>query len=207
MYNDFFKVIDTEEKAYWLGFIYADGCVTKNDKCLILELSAKDYDHIVKFQNAIKSTHNIKLYARNNYKYARLTIGCKEMVLDLKQKGCISHKSLLLVFPFCHIPDELISHFIRGYYDGDGCLSVTSNIKGTKKRTDYTLSFLGTKEMLDGINKYLPINMPIKKEMRIYRMRNQSKKVINDILSFLYQDASVYLERKYKKYIEYIKCA
>lgn len=60
----FFKTIDTEEKAYWLGFLYADGSVSKDLKAVTLELNIKDIDHIRKFKRAINSTHKITIKKR-----------------------------------------------------------------------------------------------------------------------------------------------
>ena len=67
-YNkDFFNKIDTEEKAYWLGFLYADGCIVTRSKCkkvtpmsLELVLSSIDINHLYKFLNSLESNIEIK---------------------------------------------------------------------------------------------------------------------------------------------------
>ena len=126
MIKDYFRTIDEESKAYWLGFLYADGCISNDLKTIIIELSAKDLRHIEKFKKAIEAPQNIQLYERDGVKFARIRIGCKEMVSDLIEKGCHPHKTFDVHFPNLDtVPNELIKHFIRGVFDGDGCISLT----------------------------------------------------------------------------------
>lgn len=149
MKTDYFKYIDSEEKAYWLGFLYADGCITTDKKYIILELSSEDLEHIKRFKDDIQAHQKIRIYKRNNIEYARLCIGCKEMVLDLIKVGCIPHKTFNIVFPEANIiPKNLIRHFIRGVFDGDGCISITNRKKKNKIYNIYTLSFLGTEKSI-----------------------------------------------------------
>ena len=62
--DDYFEIIDTEEKAYWLGFLYADGCVARkgNYYNIKIDQALYDYEHVLKFKEAINSTYPVKIY-------------------------------------------------------------------------------------------------------------------------------------------------
>lgn len=208
---DYFHVIDTEEKAYWLGFLYADGCVfisNHHSYSLILELSSVDKEHIQKFKTAIASDTLIKETQRDNRHISRLCIGNKELVCDLISHGCVPKKTLILDFPTI-ISQNLIRHFIRGYFDGDGCLSVKSYYHKQRKKDylSYSWFILGTRDLLSGMINYLPIKLDIVSVGKICRIRTQSLNNIKIILDYLYKDATIYLQRKYDKYIDYVKYA
>lgn len=201
----YFKTINTSEKAYWLGFLYADGCVTSNHKATIIELSKIDKYHLEKFNNCIQSDYPIS--DRENS--VRLAISRKEFAEYLINDGCIPRKSLILTFPDESIlSKQFIKYFILGYFDGDGCLSTI--LHKHKNRPNpcmiCELNMLGTYDMLFGILSNLPIEMKIiRKETNIYKFRISNKKEIIKILDYLYEDSPIYLERKHKKYIENIK--
>jgi hypothetical protein len=116
---DIFQNIDTEEKAYWLGFLYADGCVHSQENKIELGLAEKDYEHLNKFRNFLQIKN--KIAYRDSTKSYRLSFRSKKSKQDLIALGYIPCKSLLLHFPNSQqVPDYLIKHFIRGYFDGDG---------------------------------------------------------------------------------------
>lgn len=149
--ENYFEVINTPNKAYWLGFLYADGCVLvrekNNKKSYILEISLNEDDitHLEKFKMCLKSNSPIKYKTiKEKYKSCRLAICNKKICEDLIKLGCTPRKSLTLTFPSEEqVPKELIPHFIRGYLDGDGC--VFNN--GKEKR----IGFVGTKNILENI--------------------------------------------------------
>ena len=90
-----FEIIDTEEKAYWLGFLYADGYV--GDNRLELALQAKDLEHLVKFKEFMESEHVLEF--KKNANAYRIGIGSKKICSDLTNLGCYKAKSLTLQFP------------------------------------------------------------------------------------------------------------
>lgn len=211
----FFETIDTEEKAYWLGFLYADGSVSKDLKAVTLELNIKDIDHIRKFKRAINSTHKITIKKPSNAKCksARLAVSCKQMCLDLVNCGCVPCKSNILKYPSINIvPKYLEKHFIRGYFDGDGCIC---KIEGVRKRKDrnnalytykaYFLTFVGTINMLNGISKFLGYkNKYIQNTIYNYQLKFGGRPKIQKLMSKFYEGANIYLDRKYEKYMELI---
>ena len=205
--EDYFEIIDTEDKAYWLGFLYADGCVSKDGKQTVLGLANEDVDHIKLFNKCIKSTYEIT--HPDNNRYSRLTITKKKFTENLINKGCVPAKSLILKFPTEEqVPKKLLKHFIRGYFDGDGCLStILRTIKGKPNPImDCEVNFLGTLDMLTGITENIPIkNIRIFKFGKIYKFRIRNKKDIITLLDYLYEDSHFYLKRKYNKYLDNVK--
>lgn len=207
--ENFFSKIDTEQKSYRLGFLYADGFVTAQHKVGIT-LCAKDILHIEKFRKDIEASHNIHIYEGQGYEgtkaSARILISSKKLVSDLKNLGCIEHKSLVLKFPSIEqVPEKYQLDFIRGYLDGDG--SITSGGKNHPLR----LKFCGTWEFLEGVRAVLntvifPDEIVAKLEKRKKDNKNNyaitigSTKRVLKILNALYSDATVFLDRKYCLY-------
>lgn len=207
LYNldvDYFKNIDTEDKAYWLGFLYADGCVTQDKKSLHINLAPVDIEHLKKFIKCIQSNHVVKY--RDNNRYVSLIICNKQFINNLVDKGCVPAKSLILRFPSKDIvPDYLIRHFIRGYFDGDGCYSAIMRKCANKPNPIFMgeIKFLGTYDMMEHISQELPCdNVDVSKDGAIYKIRYHKKELLKAILSYMYDDSVIYLDRKYQKYLD-----
>lgn len=192
-----FENIDTEEKAYWLGFIYADGYV--NNRQIELTLKESDYEHIKKFKSFMHSEHKISY--KKSVKAYRITICSPKIANDLTRLGCFQCKSLTLKFPTEEqVPKHLIHHFMRGYYDGDG--SITINLE----KKCYLISVLGTSEFLDEYEKN--ILRAIGRDKPNKRFHNGQalgiqyggRLQVEKICDFLYRDATIYLDRKYNKF-------
>lgn len=170
-YNkDYFTTIDTPEKAYWLGFLYADGCITRFYKgeqlrsmSLELTLKSEDKKHLEKFRDALGA--NVPIQDRiiaKKYAANRIVINNTKMCNDLIKLGCIPKKSLTLTFPTeQQVPSTYISHFIRGYFDGDGCVSYTEHEvyhkqkKKFYKQYSYLCGFTGNEQFISVIKTLL----------------------------------------------------
>lgn len=204
--ENYFDVIDTEEKAYWLGFIYADGFIaskTKHqNKKVGITLAIKDEEHLYKFRKAIEGTMPIQNYLTSggytkDRPYCRIIISSPHMAEQLILKGVFEHKSLTLKFPtYDIVAKHLTAHFVRGYFDGDGSLKtdgVSTHICGTKEFLNDLMLEVGVKSKLyikkelaeRGVNNYY-ISLPM-----------QASKII---LNYMYKDANIYLDRKYDLY-------
>lgn len=201
--SDFFENINTEEKAYWLGFLTADGCLTKNGY-LKLALGKKDLEHLKKFKHDIKSKHKIRENAMQTigdkkYCVPNLSIKDKKIEQDLKNLGFNNNKSYEAYIPFSKIPNDLMNHYIRGLFDGDGSIYTTKNNK-----TSVVICTTSSCQMIDDITQYIKseLNLEVKYCVNTtYTDIKLNKK--NDIYAFqewLYKDATVYLERKYDKF-------
>lgn len=203
-YNvNYFDKIDTEEKAYWLGFLFADGAITQNKKSYNIELSLKleDKNHVRKFADSVN-----KEYINSNSTYRSRCILCSKHMFDvLNSYGCTTKKSLTLKFPDKTIftDESLIRHFIRGYVEGDGCLSW-----GNKMHTRCTISILGTKDFLDGIQRNFNSDKNYSnnsKDQNITKVLAYNGKIGFSFASYIYKDCNIYLDRKYNRYLQYCR--
>ena len=153
--KDFFKKW-APEMAYVLGFIVADGNLLKNKRgAHFIEIQSTDKEIIFKIRKLLQSNIKIGEYTpknKNHNKRYRIQIGSKEIFNDLVNLGITPKKSKTIALP--KIPDKLFSHFIRGYFDGDGCVSVGEYQKKNRKKLSTIISsnfVSGSKELLTEI--------------------------------------------------------
>lgn len=197
-----FYKIDSEESAYWLGFIYADGSIsyTPNDNktryVLEIGLAEKDKKHIKKFASFIGS--NCKITYRESSKSYRIIVSSKEMTINLHNLGIIKNKTYIdnIEKLWLSVPKEFQKDFIRGYFDGDGHIA-----------KNYVISFTSYYEksvlyILD--NCLLPTpsyKIYHKGDSNTVSIRLRQKESIL-FLHFMYDNCSIYLDRKYEKYLK-----
>lgn len=113
--ESYFEKINSFNKAYWLGFLFADGYNRYSE--ITINLHSKDIQHLEKFKNALSSEHKIRQHPSRNiatFKFRSLKMG-----KDLYNLGCIKNKSLIMDKP-SNIKEKFLPAFIRGYFDGDG---------------------------------------------------------------------------------------
>lgn len=199
---DFFEKIDTEEKAYWFGFISADGHIGKNRNSIKITLALKDKKHVEKFKKSIKSEHSIvirKHEAFNNvFEAAEIVINNKKIHSDLYNLGLRNLKVNHLLPK--DVPDELMHHYLRGLYDGDGWFTLTPRSREIGIGMNRPILEFFDKQIV----KFLKIKSRSVKEYKsISRYRVAHKDDIKKILDWFYEDATVYLDRKYEKYKEF----
>lgn len=203
---DYFKVIDTEEKAYWLGYLAADGCIYKNGTKT--SLTSKDLDIINKFKKAINSEHKISngeyFDKRTDKIYKRYTIQIcsKNFTEHIQNAGVTYQKSDKLEFP--KISEDLYRHFVRGLFDGDG--SIYSRIINKPIR----INLISTLELINFLQEYLltNFNIEIKKIRKVTENKSNVYKMFlyadsDKFLDWLYSNSMIYLDRKYNLYMEY----
>ncbi len=191
-----FETINTADKAYWLGFLYADGSVSKTTNLIELSLKESDLNHIKKFKAFIQLDNKIQY--KEKYKAYKFAFNCKKMKQDLIKQGCVPQKTFLLKFPTQEqVPDQLMPDFMRGYLEGDGCICTTKNA---------FVDFVGTFHLVANAVEYfnLPKNkiQPLHHSEYIFQYRTSHKGAINEFLDLLYVNADTYLDRKYLKYLE-----
>lgn len=202
-----FDCIDTEEKAYWLGFLFADGYISSdplsNKKypryTIECSLQLDDLEHLEKMKCFFKKRNALII---DNHR-CRLEFGSKHLWQTLNSYGCTPNKSLTLRFPSENVfkSNDLIRHFIRGYWDGDGCL--------TYKRAGYpSISCISTESFLNQVQSYFNTNKSLynnSKTNDITKVLKYNGQEAFNIIKFLYKDSKIYLTRKYNKYLEYCR--
>lgn len=194
-YSYVFSKIDTEEKAYWLGFMCADGYVGLDTNHIEIALALKDNNHIEKFAQFI----NFQGHLVTDEVRVRISFRDKKMRSDLIKLGCIPKKSLDLQFPTeSQVPQYLLRHFARGYVDGDGYIGMHKNGFGRMSVTCGSMSFI--EDLISNMNW---------KDNKIHKDKRSNALSVEwagyyvcDMLRDLYGNSSVYLDRKYKRYIE-----
>lgn len=214
--ENIFDSIDTEEKAYWLGFLFADGYIDSspldsNKKSYYsfgLALQIRDINHLIKFNKFMQhNKNNIITYTNDPIRPScKWCIRNKHLWETLNSLGHTPQKSLTLKFPKLEIfkDESLIRHFIRGYFDGDGCF--TYDREHNKELGYYMkprLGFIGTKMFLSELVKQINLNCRWNHDKRhkdvtwtIWFNREESYK----LMRWLYDDCSIYLDRKYELY-------
>ena len=220
--HDYFNNIDNENKAYILGFLLADGCVLvepkkKNGKIYSYSKrisfcnSISDYEIIEKIRNEISPQSNIKIFQNNKGTVNRkpqcvLRIGSSEIVdklidIDIKPRKT---EDLNFKFDFSIIPEHLIRHFIRGFFDGDGWVG-----RGKYKQMGFVTTYLIFCEQLQNhfSNVFPEITSNIttckSKNMFTYSLTlNISGKKPLIIFDYFYNNSNIFLMRKYKNFIQ-----
>jgi intein-encoded DNA endonuclease-like protein len=151
--KDIFSVIDTEEKAYWLGFLYADGNISSSSNRISIALKESDRSHLEKFKKFIDG--NINILYKKSVNACVISFRCKEMKKDLVSLGCVPNKTWI-INSIPNIKDELKIHFIRGFFDGDGCITY-----GNKKKDGkycISINIVSNKNMLQSICNFFNEN-------------------------------------------------
>lgn len=213
--ENIFDIIDTEEKAYWLGFIFADGYIAnienkkKKKYTFELSLSETDIDHLHKFNKFMEyDGDNVKIGKVKGkdkiYTRCRWYIGNKHLWETLNSYGCTPNKSLNLIFPNKNIfqDQSLIIPFIRGYFDGDGCVYMIKNCLGL------AVSILGTSQFLNHIMDLFFPRKLIKNHDKnnVTYVYSLSRRQAYVFLYTIYYKASIYLDRKYQKFYNWNNC-
>ena len=204
---NYFNQIDSPDKAYWLGYICADGCVKKSNNKV--SLVSKDLEVIEGFKEAIGAEHAITksetFDKRTNKTYTgySIQIGNELFVANLINLGITSNKTDILKFP--NIEEKYYSYFMAGLFDGDGCIS----IKG-KYNHALTISLISTNEVLTFIKNYILNKFNIKSKYyckvtenkpNVWRMILYADAF--KFLNFIYSDNTFkyYLKRKHDIYL------
>lgn len=220
IYNKrFFENIDTPGKAYWLGFIYADGCVVPHRENsnsvkyeVSIELQVGDINHLRKFNKALGGNIEVGVRQRETpcpghinkkikSKTCLIRLYSKSMGMDLISHGCVPQKSLCKEFPI-GVPKWLMRDFIRGYFDGNGTIRFSYNRKVNRSYLRGAIE-TGSKIFANQLSEYLSSNgysNTINKDYEnSYRIDIHGNKAM-DFFDYIYKDSEVYLERKYEKY-------
>jgi hypothetical protein len=202
--ENFFEAIDSEEKAYFLGFLFADGYVNEKFNVVDLTIHHKDKEILDKFIENIYPEGRPLMIVKKDY--LRLVINSSRFINDLVSYGCIQAKTFKLKFPT--IPEIFQRDFIRGYFDGDGSICVGKD--GT-----LNLSIVGTINFLNGMKLILAekcmLNDTIyddrhpERQNNIRALRFGGNILINRIYHYMYDNSTIYLLRKRKIFLSILE--
>lgn len=219
---DYFSKIDTEYKAYILGFIYADGSISikKGNRQRRLTISIQEEDSYILKKLLYDTNSNNILITNSPSKKSKgwkplgnANISSDRLCNDLENLGCLVNKTNKgMIFPI--LEEFLIPHFIRGFFDGDGCITYKvqkyQSKKGESKYFSKKIAFSSTDEkFLDKLCSFLPIG-------KIYKTKRLRKKEVftywiervqdtENVKNYFYNNANYFLERKYNKFNMTIK--
>lgn len=202
--HDYFNKIDSQSKAYILGLLYADGYI--NEKTYQIELTLKQDDiELIKFvQKELDCSYEIKQRESNLngkiFKSNRLIIYSKQLTNDLVNLGCHQKKSLTLKFPTEEqVPKELIHHFMRGYFDGDGCICASAfSVIGTIDFLKVFVNNIRNNCSISNAEQWKPCG-------NATEWRHTSKKDAILIYNYLYKDSQISLKRKEDRFKQLLK--
>src|SRR5712664_554124 len=207
--NTFFDVIDTEEKAYWLGFFYADGCLYSNGKTASILFSSTDDVHLIKFADifglSIRRETTYHKRVDKFYNSVRCMLYSKHLCDSLLAKGVTHRKTSTATGEILKcVPDSLIHHFIRGYFDGDGHIGKVSHV-GKIDATEHRFVLCGTRSFLLAVSNLMASKLGLRVpepfcNTGVYRLQWGGAWQLNRVREWLYKDASVYLERKKERF-------
>lgn len=202
--EEYFDVIDNQNKAYILGLLYADGCNNTQTRSVILSLQEEDSHILYQIRDELHSDQPIKTIKNHdkNEKWknmCKIEINSRHMSETLERCGVVRAKSLILTFPEW-LDTSLYSHFIRGYFDGDGHIA--------KQEHKYNMSIVGTESFCKRVQEILREDVGIECKMYVstslekttrtlmITKRDDSKKFFD----YVYKDANLYLHRKFDVY-------
>ena len=199
--DDYFNLIDSQEKAYWLGFLYADGYILKKSNIFGCGLQEKDVNHLKKFLNAININKNPLRYESTTNSYA-FVLSSKILVEKLREYGFTNHKSYDDTdLVFTQIPDMYKKFFILGLWDGDGYVSISKegkNLTGVVSNNETLLL-----SICQYVNHVFGEDfIKVTKHDGYPRIRLSTNKAYNFLL-WLYDNANVYLDRKHEIFLKF----
>jgi hypothetical protein len=177
--RDYFRVIDTDEKAYWLGFIAADGTIvcTKRRYYITVDLQQGDLRQLERFREAIAPGAAITWHEDRSFS---VSIGSKEMVYDVIGYGIVPNKTNFLEWP--RIPEAFVIPFLLGYFDGDGWMLKRRDHAGWQWGLSGTYSFLSMVRNLIQRHTNIAISEPVRhckdRSPHLYRIIATGKRAI-----------------------------
>lgn len=199
--QNYFESLDTSNKCYVLGFLYADGSVSKKNYNLRLILQERDKYILEKIKEDMKSNAPLHFKKSKNPNVQNawgICVDCKKICQDLVKLGIVPNKTFKLKYPD-FLTNEQHSHFLRGVMDGDGHIIPYNGHNGA-------VIICGTYDFCNGakevIESMLNIKCYVRPHKNIYNLCVYGRNQVRTFLDWIYQDAELYLKRKYETYCE-----
>ena len=198
---------DTEISFYLAGFIAADGTILDGKQTNILKigLSKKDQSHLEKIKLLFNSNHPLEYYrSKDGNESCSIRFVSNKLCESIKRFNVVPRKTFIYTFPKFILNHPLKHHFMRGYFDGDGCITITK-AKPPRTVSQGGIGLRGTYDVLYNYNKILEKECSLKEKLdrvkkydSIECINYNGNKQVRKIIEFLYKDATIYLDRKYE---------
>lgn len=194
----YFSDIDNEKKAYFLGLIYADGCIKPKSNIVSLCLKKEDSYLLEELKKDMSLGRKIYNHNHKNGKiYCYLSACHHKLVDDLKSIGCSERKTFTCDLPT--LDGKIMRHFIRGYFDGDGCVTH----KKYKESKYASVQICCSELFAKNLKKYLIENINIKSSIStsksIHCVKMSNNQAIK-FLSWIYEESNICMKRKFNKF-------
>lgn len=211
--EEYFDCIDIPNKAYILGLMCADGCNYPPKHTAFISLQESDKNLLEKIRKEMDSNQPLRIIDQssrnhNNYTYNNMctyNMHSTHICDSLTKLGVVKNKSLILEFP--NIPETLYSHFIRGYFDGDG--SIYQYVKNENNKS-IRLTFTSTEKFCNKLKEVIENKLGIYCGIYDASCHNGITKILSatgtssvKLLNWMYNNADLYLQRKHDRFVEY----
>lgn len=212
--EDVFDIIDSQEKAYWLGFLLADGCIAKSAgtrRTLRVFLKASDKNHLKKLAKFLNYKGKFHIDNRDNHPRYGIVFNSIILCSSLLNKGWIQFKEFGDIRIFNFVPDFLFNHFFRGYFDGDGCITYHRRNKSDgslRNNKDWYINIVCkfsnpliyfSKKIQNIWGEY----KDVKSRKTVYALLYNGNNKLSDLVKWMYRDCIIYLDRKYVRSFEF----
>lgn len=212
--ENYFDKMDSDDKFYLLGYLMADGYNSETRGVVEVSCSEKDKSFLETLNCLIGSSKPLRFVKCKEDTSYRMSLCSRRLSDKLANLGCVQAKTFKLVFP-TYLNDETIHHFIRGYFDGDGCISYSfakrDNFFGNSFLSVITIT--STEEFCLHIKSYIKSKLNINSSILCRHLGNNNNNRTlqisgnNQVIKFaewIYVNSTLFLKRKYDK-LSYIK--
>ncbi len=216
--ESYFEKIDSHEKALIFGFIIADGCVHQSltrpsvSPRLQISLQARDIEYLEYIKKCLKFTGPVRTHRANNDRdYCHIVITSKKICEDLMKLGCQPRKSLVCLFPTVEqVPEEFLSSFICGFFDGDGGYCLSRGVHVRNLSAGFAISYDMALFLQPFLKDRLNINTYLNKELRdankdprthIWKLTTGGNQQSLRLAEWMYSKAPFKMERKYQQFL------
>lgn len=200
--ESYFDKIDTEDRAYFLGILYADGYVSEEFNKVRLSLIESDREILDKLSKFIYKDRPLLFLKKaniSNMNQFSLDVSSKKIVCDLVKHGCVQCKTFKIRLP--RLDNKLLCHFIRGYFDGDGHIKTN---EGYRKKAQFSITS-NIKFCEDLQNLFFTMGIsskiyPNKKNAAIASIMISNLSNILLVREYIYSNATIFMQRKRDKF-------
>ena len=212
MNENYFDNIDNEHKAYYIGLMIADGNVfqpKEGGRQMSTSITLQNCDKFIleEFKKDLHLNHNINSDARG---CSYIAVRSNKIGEGISKYGIVPKKTLKSFLP-TNIDDKFMKDVVRGIFDGDGSILVKT--RKIRNRFIHIVSFCGTHRLMSELSDYLYNKLNFQKHPNVYDYsdRNLSEiKIANQhdfeiFMTWIYNDSTIYLKRKYDKYLLYLQ--